>query len=67
MMKTADTLGSRLVKVKHAKQQEEGRDLRDTTQGLPLCVHWRDKKNFGETPKQDKAAVKKNDPKHCSS
>ena len=38
VMKTADTLRSRLVKVKHAKQQEEGRDLRDTTQGLPVCT-----------------------------
>ena len=63
-MKTADTLRSRLVKVKHAKQQEEGRDLRDTTQGLPLCVHWRDKKNLGETPKQRQSSGKKNDPKN---
>ena len=27
----------------HAKQQEEGCDLQDTMQGLPLCVHWRDR------------------------
>ena len=48
----------------HAKQQEEGCDLRDTLQGLPLCVHWRDRENLGETPSKHKAAVKKNDPKN---
>ena len=34
----------------HAKQQE-GRDLQDTMQGLPLRVHWRDRENLGEAPK----------------
>lgn len=32
----------------HAKQQEEGRDLQDTMQRLPLCVHWRDRENLGK-------------------
>ena len=30
----------------HAKQQEEGSDLRDTMQRLTLCVHWRDRENL---------------------
>ena len=36
----------------HAKQQEEGRDIQDTMQGLPLRVHWRDRENLGEAPKR---------------
>ena len=42
----------------HAKQQEEGCDLRDTMQRLPLCVHWRDRENLGETLKRTQGSSK---------
>ena len=35
----------------HAKQQEEGRDIQDTMQGLPLRVHWRDRVKLAESSK----------------
>ena len=35
-----------------AKQQGGGCDLRGSMQGLLLCVHWRDRENFGEMPKR---------------
>ena len=38
-------------KAGHAKQHKEGRDLHNTMQGLPLCVHWRDRENLGEMTK----------------
>ena len=42
----------------HAKQQEEGCDLRDTMQRLPLYVHWSDRENLGETPKRTQGSGK---------
>ena len=42
----------------HAKQQEEVCDLRDTLQGLPPCVHWRDRENLGETPSKTQCSGK---------
>ena len=42
----------------HAKQQEEGHDLQDTMQGLPLYVHWRDRENLGEMPKRTQGSGK---------
>ena len=31
------------------RHEEEGCNLRGAMQGLPMCVHWRDRKNPGET------------------
>ena len=42
----------------HAKQQEEGCDLRDTMQRLPLCVNWRDREKR-EMPKRSQGSCKK--------
>ena len=33
-------------------------DLRDTMQRLPLCAHWRDRENLGETPKRTQGSSK---------
>ena len=33
------------------KQEEEGCSLQGAMQGLPMCVHWSDRKNLGEASK----------------
>ena len=53
----------------HTKQQRGGYDLRGSMQGLLLCVHWRDRENFGEMPKRTKDSSEEERPqeRHRSS
>ena len=46
------------------RHEVEGCSLRVVMQGLPMCVHWWDRKNLGERLSEHRIAVKKNDPKN---
>ena len=53
VMKSASTLRSSLCwRWSRPDQTEEGCSLQGAVQGLPMCVHWRDRKNLEEMSKQ---------------
>ena len=65
-VKSTSTLRSSPVKVKQARPDMNRKgvvyELWDAVQGLPMCVHWRDRKNLGETSKQTQDSSEKESP-----
>ena len=49
VMKTVNTLKSRLVKVKQAIPNSKKKSVIYEVPRTALCVHWRDRENLGET------------------